>query len=232
MGGASLTGGTVEIAAPISGSVQIRAREIRFAEGARIDGTLSYTSRTPVTVPAGVIPPERVTATIQGDEMPGAGWVAFGVTFLVVLLGLVALFALLARDGLARTRATLMAWPWRDLLLGIVAISALFGSIIVLAVSLIGIPLIPLILLLIPFVVFAGYLTTAHAIGALIIARARGVPGSFWAGLGAMLLGVLILAIVTSIPLLGWVIAVIAVILGIGAWLALVFPREERVLAQ
>jgi hypothetical protein len=125
-----------------------------------------------------------------------------------------------------------MAWPWRDLLLGIVAISALFGSIIVLAVSLIGIPLIPLILLLIPFVVFAGYLTTAHAIGALIIARARGVPGSFWAGLGAMLLGVLILAIVTSIPLLGWVIAVIAVILGIGAWLALVFPREERVLAQ
>jgi cytoskeletal protein CcmA (bactofilin family) len=67
MGGASLTGGTVEIAAPISGSVQIRAREIRFAEGARIDGTLSYTSLTPVTVPAGVIlrsvSPRRFRAT-------------------------------------------------------------------------------------------------------------------------------------------------------------------------
>jgi cytoskeletal protein CcmA (bactofilin family) len=235
-GNVSIRGRTVEIAGPISGSARITAREIRFADGARIDGTLSYSSREPVNVPANVIAPERVTASVTETETEDMRpWIAAAIVFSLLMLGLMALFAFVFRDRLAGTRAVIAARPWRDLALGIIATSALFGSILVLAVSLIGIPLIPLVIVLTPFVIFAGYLTTAHAIGAVLVKRARLLPGSGWAAFGAMLVGVLVLTLISAIPLLGWVIAVLAVIVGIGAWFALIISpatRGERVVAR
>lgn len=235
-GSVKLTGRTVEIAGPIFGSADITAREIRFAEGARIDGTLSYTSREAVNVPPNVIASDRVTDNVDANQGPSAaGWIAFGVAAIVILLALAALFALVFRDRLARTRAVIAARPWRDLLLGIIATSALFGSILVLAASLIGIPLIPVVILLTPFAIIAGYLTTAHAIGAVVVKRARLAPVNFGAAFGATALGVLILVLVSAIPILGWMIAVLAVIVGIGAWFALMIapaPRAEGVAAE
>ncbi len=235
-GSVKLTGRTVEIAGPISGSADIRAREIRFADGARIDGTLSYSSREAVDVPANVIAPDRVTANVDENAGPSpGGMIAFAVIALVILLALIALFAFVFRDRLAGTRAVIAARPWRDLLLGIIATSALFGSILVLALSLIGIPLIPVVIVLAPFVIIAGYLTTAHAIGAMLVKRAQLMPGSFGAAFGAILLGVLILALISAIPWLGWVIAVLSVIVGLGAWFALAISpatRGERVAAE
>ena len=230
-GNVSLRGRIVEIAGPISGSADIRARAIRFADGARIDGTLTYSSREPVTVPADVIAPDRVTANVAESSDMGP-WIAGAIIFSLVILALMALFAFLLRDRLAGTRAVIAARPWRDLLLGVIATSALFGSILVLAVSLIGIPLIPVVIVLMPFVILAGYLTTAHAIGAILIRRARLLPGSGWAAFGAIVLGVLILSLISAIPVLGWVIAVLAVIIGVGAWFALMLSpmtRGERV---
>lgn len=121
-GSVKLSARTVEIAGPISGSADIRAREIRFADGARIDGTLSYSSREAVDVPANVIAPERVTANVNENEGPEvARWITFGVILLAILLALTALFAFVSRDRLASTRAVIAARPWRDLLLGIIA---------------------------------------------------------------------------------------------------------------
>ena len=234
-GDVSLSGDTVEIAAPISGSAEIRAREIRFGEGARIDGTLSYSTGAPVTVPPSVIAPERVTADIESGPSGTFTSSALMILSSLVMLGLAALFAYVFRDRLAGTRAVIASRPWGDLLFGIIATSALFGSIVVLTMSLIGIPLIPLVVALIPFVIFAGYLTTAHAIGAVVIRRARLLPGNFWSAFGAIVLGAIVLALAMAIPLVGWVIAVLAVVVGVGAWLALlVWPasRGERALAR
>ena len=230
-GDVSLRGRTVEIAGPISGSADIRAREIRFAEGARIDGTLTYSSREPVTVPANVIAPDRVTANVS-EMSETESWVAGAIAFSLVVLVLMALFAFLFKATLPGTRAAIASRPWRDLLLGVIATSALFGSIVVLAVSLIGIPLIPVVIVLAPFIVLAGWLTTAHAIGAVVIRRARLLPGNGWAAFGAIVLGVIVLGLVSAIPVIGWIIAVLAVILGIGAWFALILSpatRGERV---
>jgi len=234
-GNVSLSGDTVEIAAPISGSAEIRAREIRFGEGARIDGTLTYSSREPVNVPAGVIAPDRVTANVLSGDMGVFIGNVLMVVFSLIMLALAAVFAYVCRDRLTGTRTVIATRPWGDLLFGIIATSALIGSVVVLAMSLIGIPLIPLIVFATPFVVFGGYLTTAHAIGSVVIRRARLLPGNFWAAFGAILLGAIVLALAMAIPLVGWVIAVLAVVVGIGAWLAiLVWPaaRGERMLAR
>ena len=132
-----------------------------------------------------------------------ADFLSDNTTWLAVVLGLVALFAFVFRDRLAGTRAVIATRPWRDLLLGVIATSALFGSILVLAVSLIGIPLIPVVIVLAPFIILAGYLTTAHAIGAMVVKRARLLLGNGWAAFGAIVLGVVILSLVSAIPLRG-----------------------------
>lgn len=231
-GNVSLSGDTVEIAAPISGSAEIRAREIRFGDGARIDGTLSYSSREPLNIPANVITPDRVTANALPADMGVFIGNVLTIVVSLIVLGLAAVFAYVFRDRLAGTRAVIASRPWGDLLFGIIATSALIGSVVVLTMSLIGIPLIPLVVFATPFVVLGGYLTTAHAIGSVVIRRARLLPGNFWAAFGAILLGAIVLGLAMAIPLVGWVIAVLAVVVGVGAWLALlVWPmtRGERV---
>ena len=108
--------------------------------------------------------------------------------FSLIVLGLAAVFAYVCRDRLAGTRAVIASRPGGDLLFGIIATSALFGSIVVLTMSPIGIPSSRWSFSR-AVRIFAGYLTTAHAIGSVVIRRARLLPGNFWAAFGAILLG-------------------------------------------
>jgi len=220
-GHALLTGDVVEIGAPISGSAEIRAREIRFKPGARIDGTLSYWSDKTLTVPADVVSADRVTAHLVDLPVDHAARDLVGglVVMLLVLLVAGALFILALMPLLSGARAALVARPWWTFLAGIVALSALFGSIFVLAVSLIGIPLIPVVLLLTPFLLAAGYLTTAYALGGALLDRVRANASSQnrWAALGALVIGLVVLGFLHSIPIFGWVVGVAATLLGLGA---------------
>jgi hypothetical protein len=167
-----------------------------------------------------------VTANITPENTGYALFIAALVVFTGTMLALTAIFAFVARNGLPRARVVMLERPWRSLVLGVIATSAFFGSILVLAVLIVGIPLIPLVLLVTPFAILGGYLTTAHALGATLIARARRTPGSGWADLLAIVLGLIALVFVSVIPVLGWVIAVLAVIIGIGSWFGLILgPR-------
>jgi cytoskeletal protein CcmA (bactofilin family) len=231
-GDASLAGQSVEVAAPVSGSAEIRAAEISFAQGARIGGTLEYWSDHEINVPASVIASDRVTAHIVERPIRGPGpaiaFIIGGIVFLILILLFTALFVWLSGAFLARTRELFFARPWRNLLLGVVATSALFGAILVFAVSLVGIPLVPLMILLIPLVLFAGYVTTAYAIGAYALERMHIHGHSTLATFGAIIMGVVILALIGTIPLLGWVIAVFAVVFGLGTWFALILERSRQ----
>lgn len=227
-GNAALMGATIEIMAPISGSVDIRAREISFGPNARIEGQLKYWSDHRIDIPARVIDPSRVTANVRPMTIDYELIAAALIVFAGVMLTLTAIFAFVFRSGLPRTRAMMLERPWRSFVLGIIATSAFFGSVLVLAVLIVGIPLIPLVVILTPFAIFAGYLTSAHALGATLIARARRTPGSGWADLLAIVLGLIALALIGIIPVLGWVIAMLAAVIGIGAWFGLILgPREH-----
>jgi cytoskeletal protein CcmA (bactofilin family) len=225
-GNASLAGETVEVAAPITGSVEIRARNIRFAEGARIDGTLAWWSTEEVEVPATVIAADRVsghTIARDGDtRMPFgvAAYIVGGLLFFAAVLIVAALFAWIFPGPLQRSRAVLVGHPWWTFFLGVIVTSACFGSIIVFAASLIAIPLVPAAIILLPFALLIGYLTSAHAIGASLLRRVAPGPSGI-AAFAAMLVGLIILALVGLIPILGWVLAVLAAIFGLGMWAAL-----------
>lgn len=230
-GDASLMGETVEIAAPISGSVQIRANEIRFGQGARIDGTLEYWSSKPVAIPADVIAPARVTfrqteTHEDDDDTPVDRGVAFGVGLLVMLV-LAAIFSALVPRRIEDAHERVVERPWLNLLLGVIVTSGVFGSILVLAVSIIGIPLIPVVILLAPVALLVGYLTAAYAVGRLSLDLARVRRREGWLGAFApMAAGVALLAILRLIPIFGWVVLILAIVVGLGAWFSVLFrPR-------
>jgi cytoskeletal protein CcmA (bactofilin family) len=220
-GHALLTGDVVEIGAPIGGSAEIRAREIRFKPGARIDGTLSYWSDKTLAIPAEIVSADRVTAHLVDLPVDHFARDLVGglVVMLLVLLVAGALFILALMPLLSGARAALVKRPWWTFLAGIVALSALFGSIFVLAISLIGIPLIPVVLLLTPFLLAAGYLTSAYALGGALLDRLRANASSQnrWAALGALVIGLVVLGLLHSIPIFGWVVGVAATLLGLGA---------------
>src|SRR5690606_22854349 len=126
-GNASLAGETVEVAAPITGSVESRARNIRFADGARIDGTLAWWRREEVEVPATVIAANRVTGhTIARDESAGmppfgvAAYIIGGLLFFAAVLIVAALFAWIFPGPLQRSRAVLVDHPWWTFFLGVI----------------------------------------------------------------------------------------------------------------
>lgn len=226
-GDASLVGEVVEIAAPITGSVQVRAERIRFGPGARIDGTLAYWSPNRVDVPASVIAANRVTGvrteaarkTAETKVVPRAVRFLVGV---VVFLVLAAILAAVVPRRLVEAHERIVERPWLNLLLGVIATSALCGSILVLALSIVGLPLIPIVLVLTPFVFALGYLTAAFAVGRLSLGLARVRPIEGWLGaITAMATGVVLLAVLRLIPVLGWLVLVFAVMVGLGAWFAL-----------
>lgn len=230
-GDASLVGETVEINAPISGSAQVRATNIRFGPGARIDGTLEYWSPNPVAVPAGVIPADRVTGVRterheDEDRSPVDRGVAFGVGILVTLI-LAAIFSALVPRRLDQAHAHVVERPWLNLLLGVVALSAIFGSILVLAVSIIGLPLVPVVILAAPVLLLAAYLTAAFSLGRLALDLARVRRREGWLGAFVpMAAGVVLLAILRLIPIFGWVVLILALAIGLGAWFS-VFLRSR-----
>lgn len=224
-GDASLAGEVVEIAAPIAGSVQIRAERIRFAEGARIDGTLVLWSEDPVEVPASVAPAERVQVHKVEDDRPAAPGMpallmAGGAALLFVLLGLAAVLAWAAPAALEQARLAVRDRPGRMILAGFLALAALLGSVPVAALTVIGLLLLPILLLALPIVLALGYLTGAYGVGRTVIAATGANPAPRWlTGFGAILLGVALLALLQLIPLVGWWIALLVLMAGLGAWL-------------
>ncbi|MCX5497030.1 hypothetical protein OSH11_20160 [Kaistia dalseonensis] len=220
-GNALLTGDVVEIGAPISGSAEIRAREIRFGPGAHIGGNLTYWSDRALNIPAEVIAPEKVTANIVAPPPVPPGMTHFiggALMFLAVLLVAGVLLVWILMPVLADARGVLTNRPWRTFFAGIITLSALFGSVFVLSISLIGIPLVPVIILLIPFLLIAGYLTSAYVVGGALLDRVTGrISASRWAAIGAILVGLVVLSILHAIPIFGWVVGVVATLLGLGA---------------
>ncbi len=228
-GDANLAGETVEISGPISGSVEIRASEIRFTDDARIDGTLSYWSPNEIEVPAAVIPAGRITAHLVEEMGSRRTMVGALIGSLIFFLVIGAIFALLFPRMLMRAQTKFSERPWACLFLGFATTSALFGAIAVLAMSIIGIPLVPLLLLALPFALAAGYLTSAYLLGhrVLKLFRFESDTGRL-SSLFAVIAGIIVLLIVTLIPILGWVIVVLATVLGMGALCALQFNIRKQ----
>jgi len=231
------------LAGVVSGDVSFSGRRMRFRDGARIAGSLAYSAPERIDIPPSVISADRVSYSKlelpdvarrmceHFDRTTGGWFPAFwGVVFgaILALLSLVVVGALLLAFSPAtveRLRASAMRRPWVAILSGVLGLAMLIGLVPVSAMTLVGIPFIPLIVLLIVTVWIAGYLLGAYALAWRVLEAFRPVPETLAGRLVLLAGGLVVLLILNFIPFIGWIANLLVVFLGLGTLAAALFGR-------
>ena len=232
-------GGTVHLNAPVSGDAWIVAETLTFGPEARIDGNLTLTAEDAVNIPPTVIPQERITLEERDGrdmyrafdeswewmEMPLLPtWLSLLSAFLIstiFLLLLAAIFLSFVPERVEKMRRRVTRQPLQTFLLGVIGLSALFGMVPVTALTVIGLPFVPVALLLIIVAWTLGYLLAAYAIAyRLWVAFDGNDNPSILTKLLIVALAIVVVAVLNFIPFVGWVVNYTLVLLGVGAMTA------------
>ncbi len=195
---------TVLPEAHLGGSLRyIASREsVNLQEGAIVIGTVEHTRLSEDGISFGNI---AFTAYILLHLMSLFGMLVVGMVFLVIAKPFMNKTAAIAQKKFGEA-----TW-W-----GFVALVMTPIVIVLLILTLIGIPLAFLLLAAWLVSLYISKLVVAYAIGQKVLRSPKATP--YWQFIG----GVLLVALVTSIPVVGWVIKLFIVLVGLGSiWLYL-----------
>lgn len=197
--------GDVTIRGTVQGDVVTVAGLATLGRAGRVQGDIIYGDDEPVLTPGSQVAGDVQKFSVGDAGILGAIGTFIALTLSMFLLGLVLLLlAPRAADAVARTAA---AKPGVSVLVGllgfflipIIAIAAFF--------TVVGIPLgIILLLLLLPLYAIS-YVTAAFALGRRILKGSR---------ILAFLVGLVILALLSLIPIAGGLIVFLALVFGLG----------------
>ncbi|HET9849951.1 MAG TPA: hypothetical protein VFR68_15555 [Candidatus Dormibacteraeota bacterium] len=208
--------GNLTLKSRIGGTVRGSVDHLRL-DGAQVAGSLDYTSNNQVELANGASVKGTTTrhqpATRDGAGNAFLGWLRALIG--IAVLGL--LFVLFLPRLSVRSIDTLRAQPWASL--GIGAAILVATPIIAVIIFIIGLLIGGwwLGLLLIPFWILAlalGWVVSGFLLGRVVFARLGW--GAYHDAL-ALLAGLLILAVITIIPVIGWLIGLAAFVFGVGA---------------
>ncbi len=234
-GYALVAGDEVAFESTIAGDVSLTAREVTFADGARIGGKLTLYEEKPgaLEVPARVVPEDRIERRKASEWSEATQdlevWSiqrAFGrfLIGIVIVAAIAAAIAAVIPEKLADLRRAILQRPWRSLLVGFLAQSAVIGSTVILMLTIVGLLLAPAAVLVALVAAFAGYVVAAYAVGVgLLLLIGRPEPDSIATRALAAGTGALAVGIVALIPFLGWLFVLALALTGIGAIVVKVF---------
>jgi hypothetical protein len=230
----TLAGGDVELSGHVRGDVHVYADELTIGPGTRIDGRLICRTAKPVAIPPDA---EIAGGLAQGNgevgggdeglpwrrEREGVGWFWLAGLALVGFL-LLRLFPSFS----ARTTAALTGNPWLGIGLGFLVLVGVPAAVLILLLTVIGIPLAVMGLLSYLAMLVAAYVLGAQHIGDRLLAATRPAIASRVAWrIAALVLVLLGLAFLGMVPVIGSLLRFLVLLLGLGA-LALTFVRRPR----
>ena len=234
---------TLALNGAVGGDVEFSGAGIEFGDDATIAGRLTYRAPEPIDVPASVIAAERVqykklevpkalsdvTRTVERAmerRFPSAWAFFFGSIMVLAFLVIVAALALaFAPASVERLRDATMRRPWIAILFGFLGLAMLIGLVPISAMTLVGIPLIPIVVLAIIVVWIGGYLLGVYALAHRVIAAFRDIPDTLAARLVVVVIGLAAVAILNFVPVIGWMLNLVILFLGLGALSAALFGR-------
>lgn len=238
-GYALMSAATMALNGTVTGDAVLAVDTLTFGPEAKVGGSLTIYASNPasVKVPDSVAPVARVKI-IQRTTDNAPNWsdmnpvrvstwdVIRSALMGILITGLVALLVIaLAPKQVQLWRDVAQAHPWRALLSGFLVASALAGSGLVLAMTLVGVFLIPVVVILVIIAVFAGYALGSYVLGsALWLAFGRVMPEGLMGKFGLAMLGATVVAVAWFVPILGWFFALGVTLMGIGTLAALVLP--------
>jgi len=230
-GSVRIAGGHVEIDAPIGGDVSVAAGRLELGPNARIAGKLKFfggeMDRDDAAQVAGGI--ERAQRTRHRERTTGERFIR-GAGWTLALMLLAALIAAALPGPSARLASELRSRPWVTLLLGFLVITCVPMAIILLMITIIGIPVGLLGILFYVALLSVGYVWLSVVLGGLMLQRVKPETAAqtTWR-VGAAMLAMLAIALLSYLPIAGGLVTLAALACGAGMIVAAVFhtPTAE-----
>lgn len=195
---------TVGPDAVVGGDLRYSADDPRIAEGAQIDGRIERVE-DPVDVPVFPVVP---------------GWVSTVYEFVVnLVVGAILLALLPAFSGRVADR-----FAERPLASGGVGLLVLVGVPVVLvlfAITIVGIPIAIIGALAYALALWLGYVYGAFGLGSWLVS----LGDEDWGRWVALVLGLVVVAVVGLVPVLGGIVEFVVLLVGLGALVASVYGR-------
>lgn len=221
--------GDVRIDAPVDGDVDVGHGDVYLGSEARVDGDLRCASGKIEPHPDAVVNGNTLsgmTSDFRGDPGPSrllglVGWMFAALA----LVGGTVLAAVLMPGPLGSAIRQLEAAPVFSLGLGIGSLPAAVALTIMLAVSVVGSPLILLLLPAYFGLALFGTVVVSFSVGRrLLFATGRHRGGNALAAI----VGALLVAAVYAIPFVGHLLFFLLTLLGLGATILALFARRPR----
>ena len=222
------SGGSVRINGEVHGDAMVRAEELVIGPETRIGGRLVFRGPSEPEIADGAVIVggvdfERKSVRGVFDDTPGrARDAVLGVGSLLSFIGLflaAALFLAMFPNFATSAAAVVGRKPMQSLGLGLAFVACMPFLGIVLLITVIGIPLALLLIPIYVLLLFLGWATVALFVAQRGLETLRpGRPATMAARLLALFLALVALWLLRQIPLVGGLVAFVALLAGIGAF--------------
>jgi cytoskeletal protein CcmA (bactofilin family) len=237
-GSALITAQTLTLASAVKGDLNFFGETLSFGPNAKVDGTVTIHAPKEIVVPASVAAADRVRfeLLVAPDYASEAGktaehvvrgvWPAVWATGLWwLLLFVVGLTAITLLPRLTQSLQTVGASrPFRRIGLGLVAFSATIGLVPVLALTVVGILVLPFALLFVVVACALAYLTGTYLVGARIARSLTSIDGNL-KRVGVLAISIVVLGLLGMIPVIGWLLTLVVLCFGFGAIATVIMGR-------
>ncbi len=208
----------------IGGDVNAAAESISLGEKARIGGNFTYTSPTAASEATGAAITGKVSHIISKklEQKPLTAkkltpkvnpWPARAIGSMIFYLIVGAFVVLISREKTQRIVSQMLARPWFDGFVGFLTIIAAPIAIMMVAITLIGIPVAIILGIIFAFMIVVSRVYVAVIVGdKLLIALGRTKSGLYL----QVLVGVIIIELLAAVPILGFFVSSIATLWGLG----------------
>ncbi|MGG1555166.1 hypothetical protein [Paenibacillus ferrarius] len=214
-----VVGGDAEIHGHVTGVVMVVNGDLRVESTAQIDGLIVVVGGKLDQAPGSALGDDVYTFSLDGQTknslLIGGGlvvglWVVqLGAALLLVLIPL--LISLIAKKKTETYTARFSTTPWsRWLYMGFLSSVALTAISALLLVTIIGIPILIVLMVLLAITVFAGLTIVSHRIGEQVRA-AEHKPD--WL---KVMMGSILIAAFTNVPFIGWIVLLMVILISLG----------------
>lgn len=212
----------------ITGNAHFFGATVELLSDARIDGNVTYVSNTPIKIHPGALVTGKISreaGRLPALRMPG--WPPFRPLLMFGLLAAGALMLALFPRFTASAVQTVRASPLGSLGLGTAILFSLPPVILLLIITIIGIPIALMLAGIYAVALLAGFLVAAFFVGErlLLLARKRAGAAAYWTRVGMLAIALVILWLVRHIPYAGALLILVALMIGLGAMVLQTFSH-------
>jgi cytoskeletal protein CcmA (bactofilin family) len=206
-----------------------QAQKIIITKETIINGDLNYSSATKAEIESGasISGQTNYQAPVVQKKNVVSAWIwsrVFSILSLL-LIGLIFLFITTKHtDNILRTLKTK---PAKSFLVGAIVFLIIPPLVLVLAITIIGLPLAAILFSLWSAGIFLAKAMVSIFVGTLLIKDLMKKPQAplFW----SLIFGTLIMSILFSLPVVGWIISLLTIWLGLGGFLFYVTNQSKNI---